>query len=145
MRTDVAFDKLCDTLPIIKGIVDKAKADPEKLAQLKAASAAKSKLEYLVVLPPMLKSFKDEIFAMLAVWNEMKVEDIAAQEISTTIKQVIDIFGNKDIMDFLSPAQETARENTAAEEFSNTSEITEEVSATPDIPSDAFASTFPIE
>ena len=145
MRTDVAFDKLCDSLPIIKRIVDKAKADPAILAQLKAAADAKSKLDYLVVIPPILKSCKDEVFAMLAVWEEMSVEDIAAQAISTTMKQVMDIFANKDVMDFLSPAQESAQENTATEEHLTSSETTKENSETEPMTWEEYANTLPTE
>ena len=151
MRTDVAFDKLCDTLPIVKGIVDKARANPEILAQLKSAAAAKSKLDYLVVIPPILKSCRDEVFAMLAVWNDISVEMVAEQPISTTIKQVMDIFSDKDIMDFLSPAQGNAQENTeVTDESSTTSGITEENSetvseGTPLSNYDPFANSFPIE
>lgn len=125
MRTDVAFDKLCDTLPIIKGIVDKAKADPAILEQLKAAATAKSRLDYLVAVPPILKSCKDEVFAMLAVWNEMSVEDIAEQPISTTIKQVMDIFTDGDVMSFFSLAQGSAQESTEQAEPLTSSENTE--------------------
>lgn len=149
MRTDVAFDKLCDTLPIIKNIVDKAKADPAILAQLKAASEAKNKLDYFVVIPPILKSCKDEVFAMLAVWNDKSVEEVAEQPISTTIKQVMDIFVNKDVMDFLSSAQESAQENTDTDEPLTSSEIMQEVSQqevqTENATYEAFAHTFPIE
>ena len=130
MKTSVAFDKLCDSLPIIKNIVDKAKANPEILEQLKTAADAKNKLDYLVAVPPILKSCKDEVFAMLAVWNDMSVEMIAEQPISATIKQVMGIFADGDVMSFFSFAQGNAQESTDTDESSTTSETTEENSET---------------
>ena len=145
MKTNVAFDKFCDTMPVIKKIVDKAKANPIVLGQLKQVANAKSKVDYLVTIPPFLKSCKEEVFEVLAIWNEKSSGEISEQEMPVTIKQIIDIFGDKNVMGFFSSSGGNAQENTDTDEPLTSSEITEENSQTESMTYEALSNTFPTE
>lgn len=154
MKTEVAFDKLCDTFQMIKSIVDKAKEDPEKLKQIIAVKNAKTRADKLFSIAPMMKSFKEEIFSIVALWNDKTVEELSEQPFSVTIKQVMDICVDKDIMDFLLSAQGSAQENTeVTDESSTSSEITQEISqgseeavqTETNATYEAFANTLPTE
>lgn len=126
MRTDIAFDKLCDIAPIISDIVDKAVEDPELIGNLKKVKDAKKKSDYLRYFAPVLKVCKHEVFEILAIVGDKTVEEIEAQDLKETLSQAYKLLTDKEFTSFFSSSVENAEANTASEESSTTCENTAE-------------------
>lgn len=146
MKTDIAFDKLCDVAPIIGDIVDKAAETPELFVTLKKLQNAEKRSDYFRYLPPVLKICKKEVFELLAVLNDKTAEEIAEQDLKETFAQAYKLLTDKEFSSFFSSSLENVEENTeAAEELSATSENTAEEEEVNAETSEPFANIFPTE
>lgn len=105
MRTVDMYDKLCDVTPYLIDIIEKSGKDEEvrslilKIRANKKATVA----DQMRLLPILMKKYKDEIFNILAIFNDKSVDEIKEQSITDTIKQVFALFNDKDIKDFFMP------------------------------------------
>lgn len=106
LTTEQAADVLCELTPYIANITgDKALLD--ELAN-KFDSKGKSAAElytfaahkYATLVPILLKEHRSDVFGVLSVLNECGADEIAKQNIMETIKQVRDLFQDKDLLDF---------------------------------------------
>lgn len=148
MRTDLAFDKICDITPIVCDIVDKTKTDEELrkvlFEGLKQPNATRSaQFRYLA---QVLKKCRDEAFEILAIIYDKTVEEVKAQDfIAETIPQVVELWNNKEVQKLFfssTPNNQTVdvtEEEKAEEELSPTSESTAEETEQPVVTSSPFA------
>lgn len=106
LTTERAADVLCELTPYIANITgDKALLD--ELAK-KFDSKGKSAMElytfaahkYATLVPILLKGHREDVFGVLAVLNETEPEKIAKQNIFSTLKQVRDVFKDKELLAF---------------------------------------------
>lgn len=106
LTTERAADVLCELTPYIANITgDKSLLD--ELAN-KFDSKAKSVAElytfaahkYATLAPILLKAHRSDVFGVLAVLNECSADEIAKQKVMKTMKQVRDLFQDKDLLDF---------------------------------------------
>lgn len=106
LTTEQAADVLCELTPYIANITgDKALLD--ELAN-KFDSKGKSAAElytfaahkYATLVPILLKDHREDVFGVLSVLNETELDKIAKQNIMETMKQVRDLFRDKDLLDF---------------------------------------------
>ena len=106
LTTERAADVLCELTPYIANITgDKALLD--ELAN-KFASKGKSAAELYTfaahkcatLVPILLKEHRNDVFGVLAVLNECGADEIAKQKVMETMKQVGDLFKDKDLLDF---------------------------------------------
>jgi hypothetical protein len=117
LTTDQAADVLCELTPYIANITgDKSLLDElgkkfdskgKSVAELYTYAAKKC----AVLAPLLLKDHRADVFGILAILNETTAEAIAEQKIITTIKQVVELFQDKELLDFFgSFGQEDERE-----------------------------------
>ena len=106
LSTDRAADVLCELTPYIANITgDKALLD--ELAN-KFDSKGKSAAELYTfaahkcaaLVPILLKDHREDVFGVLSVLNETELDKIAKQNIMETMKQVREVFRDKDMLDF---------------------------------------------
>ena len=106
LTTERAADVLCELTPYIANITgDKALLD--ELAN-KFDSKGKSAAElytfaahkYATLVPILLKDHREDVFGVLSVLNETELDKIAKQNIMETMKQVREVFRDKDMLDF---------------------------------------------
>lgn len=106
LSTERAADVLCEVTPYIANITgDKALLD--ELA-IKFDSKGKSVAElytfsshkYAQLVPILLKDHRADVFGVLAALNETTAEQIGKQKVMETIKQVGELFRDKELLDF---------------------------------------------
>ena len=106
LTTEQAADVLCEITPFISNIT----GDKELLDELgnKFDTKGKSVAELYtfaakkvaVLAPIILKTHRDDLFGILSVLNETDAEQIAKQNVLTTMKQIKDAISDKELLDF---------------------------------------------
>lgn len=106
LTTERAADVLCELTPYIANITgDKALVDElgekfnskgKSVAELYTFAAHK----YATLAPILLKAHRSDVFGVLAVLNERSADEIAKQKVMETMKQVRDLFQDKELLDF---------------------------------------------
>lgn len=106
LSTERAADVLCEVTPYIANITgDKALLD--ELA-IKFDSKGKSVAELYtygaqkcaMLVSVLLKDHRADVFGVLAALNETTAEQIGKQKVMETIKQVGELFRDKELLDF---------------------------------------------
>lgn len=106
LTTERAADVLCELTPYIANITgDKALLDElSNKFDSKGKSAAElytfAARKYAMLVPILLKEHREDVFGLLAVLNETEPEKIAKQSVMETIRQVRDLFQDKELLDF---------------------------------------------
>ena len=106
LTTERAADVLCELTPYIANITgDKALLDElaskfdrkgKSVAELYTFAAHK----YATLVPILLKEHREDVFGVLSVLNKTDLDKIAKQNIMETMKQVREVFQDKDLLDF---------------------------------------------
>lgn len=106
LTTEQAADVLCEITPFISNIT----GDKELLDELgnKFDTKGKSVAELYtfaakkvaVLAPIILKTHRDDLFGILSVLNETDAEQIAKQNVLTTMTQIKDAISDKELLDF---------------------------------------------
>ena len=106
LSTERAADVLCEVTPYIANITgDKALLDElaikfdskgKSVAELYTFSAHKD----AQLVPILLKDHRADVFGVLAALNETTAEQIGKQKVMETIKQVGELFRDKELLDF---------------------------------------------
>lgn len=101
MRTDVAVEKICNITPIVGDVIAKMRENEELKSFLLAYKADKSnKVFVLKIFPLLMKFYKEEIFEILAILNDLTVEEVKEQEFGKTFVMFQDLYEDKDLMSF---------------------------------------------
>lgn len=112
--TEKATDVLCELTPYVTNIL----SDVELLAELKSALDVKESTtvaerfamvgnKIAKIIPIILRGRKEDIFGIIGVLNEKSVEQIKAQNIIVTMKQIRDISKDKELLDFFKSCTDT--------------------------------------
>nr|DAM03228.1 MAG TPA: hypothetical protein [Caudoviricetes sp.] len=106
LSTERAADVLCEITPYIANIT----GDKDLLDELaiKFDSKGKSVAElyifaankYAQLTPILLKDHRSDVFCVLSILNETTAEQIRKQKFIDTLKQVGELFKDKELMDF---------------------------------------------
>lgn len=133
LSTDRALDVMCELSPNIAGIIE----DEEVLAALdsvmsmrKPDEEEKSSVDGIKMMggmvkiaPVLLKTHRSDVYGILSVMNERPVEEIAAQKLTETIRQVRELLQEEEFMTFFkSSAQQGQAEQSALSASSPASE-----------------------
>lgn len=121
LSTDRALDALCELTPYISNI---ASDDSVVSAVGKIVDTSKDLNLYgkgllLVermgeIIPALLKGHRRDVYGILSVMNERPAEEIAAQPIRNTIRQVLELFQDQELLSFFrSSAQQEQTEQSA--------------------------------
>lgn len=108
LSTDRAADVLCEITPYIanlagdKKLLDtlKEKLGSEKMSAAEVYTYGAQKLA--VIVPIVLKDHRADVFGLLAVLNETAPDEIAKQNILTTMQQISDLVQDRELRDFFS-------------------------------------------
>lgn len=106
LTTERAADVLCELTPYIANVTgDKALLDElGKKFDSKGKSVAELYIfaahKYATLVPILLKDHREDVFGVLSVLNETEPEKIAEQNILSTMKQMRDLFQDKELLDF---------------------------------------------
>lgn len=106
LSTDELLDVLCEITPNVASIAEDenimaaiGKAAPKKdLTSAGVVMTAVSRLTKCI--PLLIKSHRDDVYAILAVVGGMTVEEIAKQNTIVTLNQVRVVCKDKDLLDF---------------------------------------------
>lgn len=102
MKTEVAIDKLCNIAPVLAELTEKLSRD-EKFKTFMGEKGARSNREFLFkFLPYVFKNYGDDVYSLLALWNEKDVEEVKEQSFSKTIAEVKEILNDEDFRSFFS-------------------------------------------
>lgn len=106
LTTERAADVLCEVTPYIANITgDKALLDElgnkfdskgKSVAELYTFAAHK----YAQLVPLLLKDHRADVFGILAALNETTSEQIGKQKVMETVKQVGELFRDKELLSF---------------------------------------------
>lgn len=118
LSTDRALDVLCELAPYVDNITN----DEEVVCTIgKVMEGGQNLNRYGQVMlmvgrigeftPILLKAHRTDVYGILSVMNEQPVAEIAAQSLMHTMRQVKELFQDKDFMNFFkSSAQEVQAE-----------------------------------
>ena len=104
MDTNHAAEVLCEITPSIANITgDKALLDALKektggdtLADIYLSGAKKLS----AIVPLLFRNHKNDVFGILAAINDCSVDDICAQPVITTMRQIVEMLQDKELKDF---------------------------------------------
>lgn len=103
MTTDIAIEKLCALAPVIADAAQRLAKDKEFLAFMQKYNKQRTnKIFALNILPILLKNYREEIYKILAIWSDKTVDEVKAQNISTTISEVKALINDEDVRAFFS-------------------------------------------
>lgn len=103
MTTDIAIEKLCALAPVIADAAQRLAKDKEFSAFMQKYNKQRSnKIFALNILPILLKNYREEIYKILAIWSDKTVDEVKAQNISTTISEVKALINDEDVRAFFS-------------------------------------------
>lgn len=106
LSTDRAADVLCEIAPYAVCITgDKALLDAlEKKFDVKGRSVAElytfAAEKYGQIVPLLLRDHRQDVFGILAALNGTEAESIGQQNVMETMRQVKEIFSDKELLDF---------------------------------------------
>lgn len=111
ISTERATEIICNIAPSVESIIkdstlmetlqQKAKI-PEGASATEVRKIAMNLgfAKMTTIINILLKQKKDDVFNILAELNEKTMEEIKKQNILVTVKQIMDIFNDKDLIDF---------------------------------------------
>lgn len=102
MRTDVAIDKLCNIAPVLAELSEKLANDAEFKSFMSEKGERTNRDFLFKVVPHLLKNYREEAFSILAVWNDMTVDEIKEQPFGKTVTEIKAIFTDDDFRSFFS-------------------------------------------
>lgn len=106
LTTDNGIDVLCEVIPYVEDIITDEELVNEIKGKLNLSNGA-SKLEFYVVLvakiskiaPILLKKKRSAIYGILAVFNDVSVEEISKQNFIITLRQIKELVKDKQVME----------------------------------------------
>jgi len=111
ISTDKSLDILCElSIPLttiaedkelIKAIYEKTKVT-EKTSQedKKILGTIQVAKNLKIIVPKLLKSYRNEVYEILSIINEKDIEEIKKQNIAITIKQFKDMLQDEELKGF---------------------------------------------
>lgn len=107
LSTDQALDALCEMAPFVDNIAN----DEDVVSTIgKVMESGKDLNGYGQVMllmgrigevmPLLLKTHRPDVYGILSIMNERDTADIAAQKFTETVRQVKELFQDKDFMVF---------------------------------------------
>lgn len=106
LTTDNGIDVICEIIPFVEEII----TDEELMDVVKSKlnlSEDANKLEFYYALigkiskiaPILLKKKRDAVYGILAVFNEVPVENIRKQNFIITLRQITDLVRDKQVVE----------------------------------------------
>lgn len=116
LSTDQALDALCELTPYVSnivsneamvGVVGKVIEGAETLNVFGKALVLTERIGEIV--PVLLKTHRPDIYGILSVVNQKEQKEIADQPAAETIRQVRELFGDRDLLAFFASSARQAQ------------------------------------
>ena len=111
ISTEQGFDALIAIAPEIEPIL----LDPtltglftEKVDKGKAIEAGIKRITRII--PLLMKDYRQNMFRIIGALNGKMEQEVASQRMTETIKQIVDIFRDKELLDFFRSLKLTAQD-----------------------------------
>lgn len=121
LSTDKALDVLCELTPYISNIAsdEAVVVAVGKVVDTGVDMNLFGKGLLLVerlgeIIPALLKGHRADVYGILSVMNERSVQDIASQPVMDTIRQVMDLFRDEDLISFFKSSARRAQTGPSA-------------------------------
>lgn len=108
----ISTEKVYDMLPTVVGLYDKLDIE-EYLKKIRKENKNKKNVDSKIIGIDMFKyilknssKVKEEVFGIVAIFEEKTVEEIKSQNFMLTINTLKEIFEDKETTDFLKQAME---------------------------------------
>ena len=121
LSTDRTLDVLCEITPYISNItsdeavinaVGKIVKGTENINIYGKALLLAERIGEII--PVLLKNHRSDMYSILSIVNERTIQEIGAQNVMETMRQVRDVFQDKDLLAFFkSSAQQEQKESSA--------------------------------
>lgn len=121
LSTDQALDALCELTPYVSNIVSdetmvgavgKVIEGAETLNVFGKALILTDRIGEII--PVLLKTHRPDIYGILSVVNQKEQREIAAQTAAETIRQVRELFGDRDLLAFFTSSARQAQTEPSA-------------------------------
>ena len=107
LNTDEGLDVLCELTPYVAAI----SADEDLIGELRrkvklSEKATRAEVMMVgvqkisVIAPILLKKRREDVLAILGILNHKTTEEIAKQNFLVTLKQISDVAGDKEFINF---------------------------------------------
>lgn len=114
LSTDECCEVLCEIAQPVQNIVDDEalmktigkgmeKSKKKELTFVGTVMAASSRI--VSALPVLLKEHRNDVYAIISAIGGMSVDEVAAQNILTTMQQAKEIIMDKQLIDFFRPSK----------------------------------------
>lgn len=97
----ISTDKVFDMLPHAVAVYDKLKIDEYLKENKKKGKVGFNFFKYMVGNLPKVK---DEVFNIVALYENKKVQEIKKQDVATTINSLKSLFNEEGLLDFFNQA-----------------------------------------
>lgn len=116
LSTDQSFDVLCELSPHVHNITH----DDDFLSAVGRGMEVGQRLNkfgqvtllidrVVELLPLLLKTHRPDVYGILSVMNERPAAEIAAQKLTETMRQVRELFNDKEFIDFFTSSMQQAQ------------------------------------
>lgn len=121
LSTDQSFDVLCELSPHVHNITH----DDDFLSAVGRGMEVGQRLNkfgqvtllidrVVELLPLLLKTHRPDVYGILSVMNERPAAEIAAQKLTETMRQVRELFNDKEFIDFFTSSMQRAQTASSA-------------------------------
>jgi len=107
LSTDNALNALCELTPYISGIASDEAVVNAAGKVIDTGENLNMYGKFLIlaerigeIVPVLLKTHRTDVYGILSVMNEKSTEEIAAQNILETLRQVREVFRDRELVDF---------------------------------------------
>lgn len=121
LSTDRALDVLCELTPYVSNVAsdDAVVSAVGKVIKPKDETnvygAGLMLMERMgEIVPLLLKTHRPDVYGVLSVLNEKTAEEIAAQPVGDTIRQIKDVLRDSELLDFFKSSARQAQTEPSA-------------------------------
>lgn len=121
LSTDRALDVLCELTPYVSNVAsdDAVVSAVGKVVKPKDETnvygAGLMLMERMgEIVPLLLKTHRPDVYGVLSVLNEKTAEEIAAQPVGDTIRQIKDVLRDSELLDFFKSSARQAQTESSA-------------------------------
>ena len=125
LTTDRALDVLCELTPSVSNIIEDdeivnalSAAMPEKGADGEESNPFAYGIRFVgkigSIIPVMLKNHRADVYHILSVLNEKSMEEIAAQPIFESMRQIREAFRDNELLSFFKSSMQQVQNEQSA-------------------------------
>lgn len=113
--SEMSTEKAADALMLLAPEIQPLLLDAQLMSELRKGTKDKDKavetgaMKLATLVPVILGKYRPNVFRILAALNDKTPEEIAAQNVLVTIRQLKEMIRDKELLDFFTPSVPSAR------------------------------------